>query len=63
MQNVSTNLVTTSEAARILRVSEQTIRNLERRGLLQASRLGNGTRVFERTTVERVAISRDNHRD
>ncbi len=63
MQNVSKNLVTTSEAARLLRVSEQTIRNLERRGILPASRLSNGTRVFERTTVDKLAAARGNHRD
>lgn len=59
MQNVAKNLMTTSAAARLLLVSEQTVRNLERRGILPASRLSNGCRVFERRTVENVKASRE----
>ena len=52
-------LITVSEVARVLRVSEQTVRNLERRGILQASRLSNGTRVFERKDVETLKTHRE----
>jgi excisionase family DNA binding protein len=48
------DLVTVSEVARVLRVSEQTVRNLDRRGTLPASRLSNGTRIFLRSRVEEL---------
>ncbi len=56
------DLVTVSEVARILRVSEQTVRNLDRRGTLPASRLSNGTRIFERRVVDNLKASRENDR-
>ncbi len=49
------DLITVGEAARTLRLAEQTIRNLEKRGVLQGSRLSNGIRIFEREQVERLA--------
>jgi excisionase family DNA binding protein len=48
-------LMTTSEVARSLGLSEQAVRAWERRGILQATRLGNGQRLFNRADVERVA--------
>ena len=59
MQQINLNeLLTVSEVARTLRVSEQTVRNLDRRGILPASRLSNGTRVFDRGDVERLRQQR-----
>ncbi len=55
MQNAN-ELLGVSEAARTLRVSEQTVRNLEKRGVLRGSRVSNGSRVFERKTVEAFAL-------
>jgi DNA-binding transcriptional MerR regulator len=55
MQNNSENkedLITVSEVARELEVSEQTIRNYESRGTLKAFRLNNGTRVFRREDAQ-----------
>lgn len=57
--NSEQELVTVSEVARVLRVSEQTVRNLERRGVLQASRLSNGTRVFDRQDVDALRSERE----
>ncbi len=51
-------LVTVSEVARLLEVSEQTVRNLEKRGILPAARLSNGTRLFERETVDFLRVLR-----
>lgn len=49
------DLLTVGETARRLRRSEQTVRNLEKRGVLQGSRLSNGTRIFQRDKVEELA--------
>ena len=54
MQQPIKDPVTVGEAARTLCDCEQTVRNLERRGILPASRLGNGTRIFERADVEKL---------
>jgi excisionase family DNA binding protein len=59
MQNTANNLVTVSEAARILRCSEATVRNLDRRGIMPASRLSNGARVFDRAAVNSIKESRE----
>ncbi len=60
MQQVKTeDLISTSQVARELRVSEQTVRNLDRRGLLKGRRLGNGMRVFDREAVEKFKASRE----
>jgi excisionase family DNA binding protein len=48
-------LLSVSAAAKLLNCSEQTIRNWERRGSLVASRLSNGTRLFLREHIEKVA--------
>jgi excisionase family DNA binding protein len=52
-------LLSVSAAAKLLNCSEQTIRNWERRGSLVASRLSNGTRLFLREHIEKVAHELD----
>jgi excisionase family DNA binding protein len=54
--------VTTSEAARLLRVSESLVRQLERNGHLPATRTGTGMRIFIRSDVERLAVAREAQR-
>ena len=49
--------VTVGLAARILQVSEQTVRNFERDGKLRAIRVGQ-LRLFARRLVERLAAQR-----
>jgi excisionase family DNA binding protein len=53
---------TTSGAARILQVSEGTVRQMVERGELAAIRTdsGNRARLFDRGTVERLARDRAN---
>jgi excisionase family DNA binding protein len=55
---MSNQPVTVGEAARILRVSEDTVRRLESKGTLRAARTGSGVRIFDRGEVERVATTR-----
>ena len=50
--------VMTSEAANLLGVSAQTIRNLAKRGALPAIRTVGGIRLFNRRDVERLAQER-----
>jgi excisionase family DNA binding protein len=50
--------VLTSEAARILEVSPETIRNWERAGILLASKTGSGVRVFDRGDVDALKQQR-----
>jgi excisionase family DNA binding protein len=45
----------TSEAARILRVSAETVRLWERSGRLPAQKTGRGVRLFDRRDVLRLA--------
>jgi DNA-binding transcriptional MerR regulator len=53
-------LLGTSAAARALHVSESTVRNYARRGLLPAIRLSSGIHAFDAADVEAVrAIRRD----
>lgn len=49
---------TTSGAARILQVSEGTVRHMEARGELAAIRTDSGVRLFQREVVERAARER-----
>lgn len=53
----SGDLISTSEAARILRKSTRTVHRMARDGQLPAVKLGEATRswVFERGAVEAVA--------
>lgn len=48
----------TSDAARILNISADAVRRLERLGQLTAMRTAGGTRLFDRTEVERLARER-----
>jgi excisionase family DNA binding protein len=50
--------VQTTEAARILDVSAETVRWLERTGRLRALRTRNGVRIFDRLDLERIAKER-----
>lgn len=55
MQN---RFVTVSTAARILHLSEGTVRKLERTGVLPAIRTESNIRLFELETVQRLAVER-----
>ena len=50
--------VLTTEAARILDVSAETVRHWERVGILPAVKTERGVRLFDRRDVERVARER-----
>ena len=50
--------ITVGEAARILRVSEDTVRRYDATGVLKAARTSSGIRIFNRAEVERVALER-----
>lgn len=50
--------VLTSEVARILSCSAETVRNKERAGVLTAIRTPTGVRIFNRLDVERLANQR-----
>ena len=51
--------VLTSEVARILSCAAETVRNLERSGILKAVRTPTGVRIFSRPDVERLARERE----
>ena len=53
-----TDLITTGTAARILEVSEPTVRKYEDEGRLPAIRAGR-MRLFDRATVEALAATRN----
>jgi excisionase family DNA binding protein len=55
-------LITTSCAAKILDISEGTVRALERRGELPAIRTSTNMRLFEQSDVERLARERAERR-
>lgn len=52
------DLLTTSDAARLVGVSKDTIRLWERRGKLPAERTPGGVRLFQRADVEALANQR-----
>jgi excisionase family DNA binding protein len=52
------DLMTTGEAARVLGVSADMVRWLEREGRLPAQRTTNGVRLFRRGDVEKLAAER-----
>ncbi|HIM51174.1 MAG TPA: MerR family DNA-binding transcriptional regulator [Acidobacteria bacterium] len=52
------DLLTTGEAARVLEVSESTIRLWDRNGRLTARRTAGGQRVFDATVVQALAEAR-----
>lgn len=53
--------VLTGEVARLLDVSEETVRAYDRRGVLRARRTSSGVRIFDRDDVERLRRSRAEH--
>jgi excisionase family DNA binding protein len=55
-------LIMVSEAARVARVSPDTIRRWEQSGRLEAIRTSGGIRLFSRADVERVAVERARRR-
>ena len=62
-QTTPTEFVLVSEAARILSVTQQTVRLWERTGRLPAIRVSGGVRVFRRDEVERLAAERQMRAD
>lgn len=52
------DLLLPSDAARILRVSSDTVRNLANSGRLPVMRTVSGRRFFRREDVDRVAVER-----
>jgi excisionase family DNA binding protein len=54
----SDNLMTMGEAARVLGLSPDMVRLLERDGRLPAQRTTNGFRLFRRGDVEKLAAER-----
>jgi excisionase family DNA binding protein len=58
MRMAQQQLLAISEAARILRLSEDTTRWLADTGALAAVRASNGVRIFERRDVEALAVQR-----
>ena len=65
MRNVSTSpsdLILSSEAARILGISAQSVRAWENAGRLRAIKTAGGVRLFSRTEVEQLRASLDTPR-
>ncbi len=58
MTTATSELLATSEAARLLGVAADTVRLWERRGLLPAERTAGGIRLFRLEDVERLATER-----
>jgi len=56
------DVLTTGEVSRVLGLSADRIRQLERYGELPARRTETGVRLFERATVEAFRRSRDERR-
>jgi DNA-binding transcriptional MerR regulator len=54
-------LLTTSAVANAAGVPEQTVRQLEKRGVIKAQRDSNGRRLFESNTVDAVRKYRRQH--
>jgi excisionase family DNA binding protein len=61
MNNMNDVLLTT-EAAQLLHVTGNRVRQLEAAGQLPASRTSGGVRLFRRTDVERLARERERAR-
>lgn len=58
----ASNLLTVGEVSRILNISSDRVRQLERSRVLTAIRTETGVRIFERTTIEEYQRYRDLHR-
>lgn len=56
-------VLTIGEAAKILNLSTQRVRQLNARGALHASRTGTGMRIFERSEVERLRDEREKRKN
>ncbi len=59
----TSDLVLTSEAARILGVSAQSVRQWERMGRLSATKTAGGVRLFSRSDVEEMCRSIEEQRN
>jgi excisionase family DNA binding protein len=59
----SEQFLTTSSAARELRVAEGTIRRMAERGELPVLRTAGGLRLFRRSDIERIAEARRRARE
>lgn len=57
------DFLTTSEAAKILDLSPDSVRRLERTGTLSAIKVGKGHRLFDQTQVERLRVKREKTKD
>jgi excisionase family DNA binding protein len=53
------DFLTTSEAAKILDLSPDSVRRLEREGLLPALKVGKGHRLFDPRDVENLRAKRE----
>jgi excisionase family DNA binding protein len=53
----------TADAAKLLDLTPDAVRRLERRGELHAQRTEGGTRLFDRADVERLARARQHRID
>lgn len=62
MAKPAAELLTTSTVARKLGLAENTIRSLERRGILSATRDSANRRLFDRAAVDRFLHNRDHDR-
>jgi excisionase family DNA binding protein len=51
--------LTSSEVAKILDVTPDAVRAIERRGELPAIRIGKGQRLFTKTAVDRLLVERN----
>lgn len=58
----ASNLLTVGEVSRILNISSDRVRQLERSRVLTAIRTETGVRIFERTTIEEYQRYRDLNR-
>jgi DNA-binding transcriptional MerR regulator len=56
-------LLTTGDVARRAERSSDTVRNWERRGLLEAVKLPSGQRLFRRSVVDRFLAGRHQRMD
>ena len=56
---MNTTLLGITDAARLLNVSPERVRQLEREGKLSAERMSRGQRIFKAEDVERLATERE----
>ena len=52
-------LITTSEAAKVLDLSADSVRKFEREGILSAIKVGKGQRLFAKSEVEKLHAQRE----